>query len=141
MNFGTLDTSSLGNFKLKDPGFSELDVSSLGNKAPGAGSLAGTTQAVAAGVNTAVDALGVGDTEAGGAASGAASGAATGAAIGGPWGAAIGGILGGISGGLSSRSKRKAENARIEAKKISNIGKIQQEQGLTQANILKGLAN
>lgn len=143
-NYSTLDTSSLGNFKLKDPGFSELDVSSLNTKtkAPSANAAnAGKMQAAAQGVEMAVNASGEGESEAGGAATGAMSGAATGMAVGGPWGAAIGGVIGGIAGGLSARSKRKAANAKIEATKISNIGKIQQQQGIQQSNILGGLAN
>jgi len=132
MNYSNLDLSSL---KLKDPGFSELDVSSLGEKIKQ--SPQAKMKAAFQGVDAAVQAMGAGDTEAGG----AASGAATGMAIGGPWGAAIGGVIGGISGGLSARSKRKAENAKIEANKISNIGQIQQQQGIAQSNILQGLAN
>jgi len=133
-----LDTSGL---KLQDPGFSELDVSSLGDKTKMANKNMGKMQAVSEGANQLVSAAGMEDTETGGAVGGAASGATTGMALGGPWGAAIGGVVGGIAGGLSARSKRKAENRRIEATKISNIGNIRQQQGIQQANILQGLAN
>jgi len=119
------DTASQSQIDAKT-GFNQLDTSSV--------------QAVSQGADKLVALSGEGDSTAGGAVSGAASGASLGATVGGPYGAAIGGVIGGIAGGLSAKSKRKARNREIESNKVSNVGEIQQQNGINQANILQGLA-
>lgn len=56
---------------------------------------------------------------------GATSGAATGFAVGGPWGAAIGGVIGGIQGALGAKQARKAQDQKIESKRVADIALIQ----------------
>lgn len=142
--------SSVGiDYSGKTADTSQLDVSSLGDKA-GKGS---SFKAASAGDAAMADAANQGVQQAGaamdpegtdsatGVATGAASGAATGFAVGGPWGAAIGGVIGGISGGLSAKSKRKAMERQANADMYMAKGAIAQQQGVQQSSILSGLAN